>query len=172
MSSQRQQQQASWNPWHVDVFRSLARFNLPKQLPRRPSLTPRTWAFLPRQWPPNIIPGLGLNLLHQQHHSSFSPAGQGAPRYSRSSSTASYDSCISAVVSGRPSFDQTANYGGGQQPDSDISSCSSSSYSKSLIQIATYRFPIKKLDDTTSSLRSNLFALSLSKHRVDIKGNP
>lgn len=119
-------QQTSWNPWmNVDVFRSLARFNLPKQLPRRPSV-PKSWAFLPRQWPQTISSGfgLGMNLLATQNSSTR--------RYSRSRSStslASYDSCLSTVGRGRPSFDQAANYGVNDDFDTS-SSCSSSSYSE------------------------------------------
>lgn len=115
--------------WHMDVLRSLARFNLAKQLPRRPPV-PKTWAFLPRQWPvPTIatsIPGFGLsmNLLAQHNLSS-------STRYSRSDdSLASYDSCLSTLDrGGRPSFVRLDNYGARHDFDTS-SSCSSSSYSE------------------------------------------
>jgi len=122
------------SPWHVDVFRTLTRFNLPKQLPRRPSV-PKSWTFLPRQWPPNI-PGLGINMNLLQTSSS-SAVDELSRRYSQPS-TSSYDSCMSTVDPGRPSFDHMTNYGA--QPrdfDDDTSSCSSSSYSE-LISLLIY----------------------------------
>ena len=113
------------SPWHVDVFRTLTRFNLPKQLPRRPSV-PKTWTFLPRQWPPNI-PGLGININLLQTSSS-SAVDDLSRRYSQPSS--SYDSCMSTVDPCRPSFDQMTNYGMQPHDFDDTSSCSSSSYSE------------------------------------------
>lgn len=121
------------SPWHVDVFRTLTRFNLPKQLPRRPSV-PKTWTFLPRQWPPNI-PGLNINvniLQQPSHRRSSPPVDEELPRRFSQPSRSSYDSCMSTVLDpGRPSFDQLANYGT-QAHDWDSSSCSSSSYSELL----------------------------------------
>jgi hypothetical protein len=138
MSSQQQQQQQHRSPWHVDVFRTLTRFNLPKQLPRRPSV-PKSWTFLPRQWPPNLPGVLGINMnLLQQTVSSSSVVDELSRRYSQAPSSSSYDSCMSTVdpaALGRPSFDHMTHYG--VQPhdfdDDDTSSCSSSSYSELLL---------------------------------------